>query len=552
MVVNSKSLAAGLSKTCAVLYAAALCGFAAAAQQPCISDARVAELKRQIESGSPQQADAALREEIVAIRSALTQRSLQRASAGGSRDRALGSTPDPKVDKLLDTAPQRVCEMLNSEAGWPTRELVGDDGASAFIGLVRNFLPVTLQQALAPVVSVGVERGSIARDGELAALIDRLRVAAGRPQIFGTQAEPRDGFLVLYPLVSDSRVDAWRRDHGLPPLAEYIRQLQRTFRMPVIRSRSAQADRPAAQTQQLPSAAAGSGLLPAGGIDGEGDVVRIESSLVSVDVTVAGPVSAELAREDFRIYEDGVEQEITSFGAADAPFDIVLLLDLSGSTADQLGLIKKTTRRFIEMKRAVDRVAIVTFTGRQTVVSPLESDRKKLLDSLDKIKDSGSSRVWDAMNFAIELLERGSTTGRRKALVAMTDGADNSLLYEPGFGSDILFADLVEAVRHSSVAIFPIYLDTEGPGELSTRVYGDARRTLRLLADESGGTYHTAKNLGQLRQVYERVLGDVGRTYSLVYQPTNPRRDGTWRTITVELPARPGLRVRARRGYYAK
>jgi VWFA-related protein len=80
----------------------------------------------------------------------------------------------------------------------------------------------------------------------------------------------------------------------------------------------------------------------------------------------------------------------------------------------------------------------------------------------------------------------------------------------------------------------------------------DARRTMQLLADESGGTFYTTANLDSLNEVYERVLEDVGRVYSLGYQPKNDKRDGTWRSIRVEIPDHPELKVRSRSGYYAR
>ena len=101
---------------------------------------------------------------------------------------------------------------------------------------MRNVLPTDLQRQFVPVITVGVERGEIDKGAELAALIDRLRIVAGQPQLFGTQSAIKDGFLVLFPLVSEQRVDAWRKDYNMGPLDDYIRSLQTTYRMVVIRS----------------------------------------------------------------------------------------------------------------------------------------------------------------------------------------------------------------------------------------------------------------------------------------------------------------------------
>jgi VWFA-related protein len=281
------------------------------------------------------------------------------------------------------------------------------------------------------------------------------------------------------------------------------------------------------------------------------EIVKIESSLIFVNAVVFSTTNEILSKEDFRVLEDGNLQEIEYFKASNAPSDLILLLDLSGSTADQLGLINKTTKRFIEMKRDVDRVSIITFGENQTIVSPLETDSSRLLNSVANIRGEGSSKVWDALKFALGPIAN-ETGERRKAVVFMTDGADNALLFQPGYGSSILFSEIVEQVRNSEIAVFPIYLDTEGPDRTSAKVYADGRRTLKLIADESGGNYYAAKKISDLSRVYERVLIDIGRSYTIGYSSTNPKRDSTWRAIQVGLPGKPGIKVKARLGYYAR
>ena len=208
-------------------------------------------------------------------------------------------------------------------------------------------------------------------------------------------------------------------------------------------------------------------------------MVKVDTSIVTIDATVSGTTVPTLGKADFKIYEDGQEQEITVFDASDSPFDIVLLLDLSGSTSDKIGLIKKTTKHFIETKRDADRVAIVTFNSGQNVVSPLQADKTKLLNDISHIKGNGASQVWDSEKFAIDLIKRDSPAGRRKAIVVMTDGIDNDLYYALGPGSSILFADLIEDIRNNQVSIFPIYLNPSGADLENGQVAQDARRTMQ-------------------------------------------------------------------------
>lgn len=525
--------------------AALLCvlTFAGVAQEPCsISTERIKALQSGIGSLRDPQANTELSTEILEMHSAQV---AQAKISNGSGSPA--PIPDTKIAEMVKRAPERVCAILNKQP-WPAKSVVGIEGSAAWISLIRSYLPFQTQLSLVPVISAGVDKNEIDKNEDLAFLIDRLRLRSRLPQLFGTQATEDKGFLVLFPLQSEEKVDQWRAEYKLPPLKDYIRALQLTYRKQLIRSTEKVArvavpgDKSASQSP--------ADLLATGAEDGE--VVKVQTSLVTIDATVYGDGKTRLDKKDFKVYENGQPQEVTVFGDPESPFDIVLLLDLSGSTEKQVGLIKKTTKRFVEMKREGDRVAIVSFAGEQHVVSPLESDKVKLLDSIGKMKDGGDSHIWDAEKFALNMLKRDSPADRRKAIVAMTDGADNALTYMPDFGSETLFADLVEEVRNSSVAIFPIYLDTQGPGSDSVSIYADARRTLQLLANESGGNYYTADEISDLNEVYGRVLQDMGRVYSLGYEPKDTRRDGMWRNIRVEVLGHPEIKLRARPGYYAK
>src|SRR5437867_2721732 len=120
------------------------------------------------------------------------------------------------------------------------------------------------------------------------------------------------------------------------------------------------------------------------------ETIRVDSDLVDLQVSVLSrgftqPPPA-LQQKDFSVIEDGTPQEIAFFAAADTPFDLVLLLDLSGSTANKLKLIRQSTRRFVEAARPTDRIAIITFTDAVEIVSPLTSDRRELRQAIKAIE----------------------------------------------------------------------------------------------------------------------------------------------------------------------
>jgi VWFA-related protein len=290
-----------------------------------------------------------------------------------------------------------------------------------------------------------------------------------------------------------------------------------------------------------------------------GDVIKTETNLVSLNVSVFNSKSkmfvGSLTKEDFRVLENNQEQTVTYFASTEVPFDLVLLVDLSGSTADKRDLIKKSTLRFIEAARPADRLAIVTFSDSPTVISPLTLDRAQLAASVPKMEGVGGSNVWDAVKFALDNVVGPKSLERRRAVVLMSDGADGALS-RLGLvhGSATTFAELLEQVRQTDTLIVPIYLDTEVDygNPYMKEEYENARRTLNLLADESGGTYYRARKLSDLNGVYEQVINDLGKVYSLGYKPTNSTRDRSWRWVQVSIANRPDLVARTRPGYYAQ
>lgn len=445
-----------------------------------------------------------------------------------------------------------LCPIVK-EYGWPTTAVVGKDGVAAALLLLKNSSSFALQADLLPVIVAAVKIGEIPK-AVFAGYFDRLRVSAGLKQLFGTQATISGGFLVLYPIETEKYVDARRAQYDLPPLADYLRVLERSYGMVMVKS-------PGSLTSSLPekSRSAIAWTAPAALLDGqaveEDEVIRFDTDLVSLNVSVfnqtnKAPVS-RLEQKDFTVTEDGHDETITFFGTTDVPFDLVLLIDLSGSTANKRDLIRKATQRFIEAARPSDRVAIVTFSDDVQIVSPLTVDHAKLLEDIRKIEGSGSSNVWAALKFTLDKVVGPKTLERRRAVVFITDGIDNSLAPIVETTSSVSFADLLETVRESDTLIIPIYLEPSD-GNVYLRMLENARKTLALLAEESGGLFYKARRIGDLNGVYDQVIEDLGQVYSLGYRPTNDKRDGSWRTVKIQISNRPELVTHARPGYYAK
>lgn len=526
-------------------FASMMAASYASAQEKCLEPGKLDLLKRQIAEASTAPENANLKSELVKLAQDLS----AAATKARLNDRE-GEAAKLEWAKLGKMNSERVCSILNS-TGWPKRASIGLEGTDAFLYLLAKSVPVKMQVELYPLVADAYSKGEVAGGEVLASYIDRLRLALGRKQLYGSQVTISDGFLVMAPIERAGEVDKRRAEFRLQPLRSYERFLEISYRMPLIRS---------VMEPVSPKGASGStktSLTTIAGISEteEEPLVNIDTAFVTLDVVIPDTVEANAAaleKGDFKVYENDKPVEIESFAKAETPFDIVLLLDLSGSTANQLGLIRKTTKRFVEMKRPNDRVAVVAFHDTQTVVSELEADKEVLLKRIKDIDGHGASRIWDALKFGLDMLEQKSEKGRRKAIVLMSDGADNSLTYYSRIGSRIGFADLVETVQRSSTAIFPIYLDTEGPDPQSKKVYADARLTLNYLADQSAGNMYYAKKIDDLSTVYDRVLKDVGTVYSLGFSPDDETSASKWRTLRVEISSRPGLKIKHRPGYFVK
>lgn len=447
----------------------------------------------------------------------------------------------------------RLCEILK-EFDWPSAALVGKDGVAAVFYLIRNSRQLDLQVALLPAVIAAVKQGE-GEKRQVADLVDRMRVDSGMKQLFGTQVRVANGFLVLAPIEDEAHVDDRRKQFGMSPLAEHLRELEREYRTPLLRAMMPSQPITTPLKRTLDRTLANE--LDAPVID-EDDVVRVDTNLVSLNVSVFNTklksFVGALEQKDFKVFENGHEESISYFAATDVPFDLVLLIDLSGSTADKRDLIRKSTRRFIEAARPSDRLGIVAFADTTEVISPLTTDRAMLIERASRIQGYGGTRLWDALKFTLDQVIGPKTIGRRRAIVLMTDGVDNAL-GGGGSGSEISFADLLEAVRKRDELIIPVYIDTESDRDFVNsfyqRIYENARKTLALLAQESGGLYYTARKIEDLNGVYDQVINDLGKVYSLGYKPANEKRDGSWRRVQIQMTNRPDLSARSRPGYYA-
>ena len=293
----------------------------------------------------------------------------------------------------------------------------------------------------------------------------------------------------------------------------------------------------------------------------EGDIVRVDTELVTLNVSVIDRGTNRglkgLLQSDFKLFEDGAGQEISNFESANAPFNLVLLIDLSLSTQDKLTLIREAALRFVDSARPADRIGIVTFTHEPVIVSRLTSDRAALRERINAIeKPKGSTNVYDSVAFVMDEVFKEAKDSRRNAIVLMSDGLDSTMENVPGPGSTISHDELLSRVREFDGVLYSLWLNVEteysslSPLDIQPETYDLAHDRMEQLAEAGGGLFYEVEKLEDLSDAYERVVADLGTVYSLSYRPTNRLRDGKWRAIRVAV-ARPNAVARGKRGYYA-
>lgn len=287
---------------------------------------------------------------------------------------------------------------------------------------------------------------------------------------------------------------------------------------------------------------------PPRGERGDEPVFSSDVRLVTLSIPVydrQGHPVPGLAPGDFEVLEDGAPQKVAFARSEEAPFNLVLLLDLSKSTVNSRALMMRAARNFVEITRPHDRIAIYALANTVFhVVSPLTTDRKRVLELTESIPDiTGGTPLYDALvlSCAQESLYR---LPDRSAIIVLSDGMDNQF-EAPGRGSKVSFARLREAVAEWPVMIYSIFLPYESPVRQKP-----ARKRMEQLAEASGGRLFEASSIQKLEPVYARVADELRSVYAIGYYPRNQDFNGGWRGIRVRMK-RPGLVARTRRGYYA-
>jgi Ca-activated chloride channel homolog len=277
----------------------------------------------------------------------------------------------------------------------------------------------------------------------------------------------------------------------------------------------------------------------------KGQPIRTETQMTLVGASVTDPLGrlvTGLEQENFRVFEDGVEQEIVRFSSEDVPVSIGVIFDMSGSMADKIDKSRQAAVQFFRTANPQDEFFLVNFNDRAQLISPFTGSVDDLQDRLMYTGAHGLTALFDGVYLGLSQMRGAHNT--KKALLILSDGGDNHSRYSE--------TEVRKFVREADVQIYAIGLfepdggptpeEREGPGLL-----GD-------MTVMTGGRTFVVKNVNELPDIATKISMELRNQYVIGYRPSQRTHDGKWRKIKVRLnPPKglPPLTVAAKSGYFA-
>ncbi len=269
------------------------------------------------------------------------------------------------------------------------------------------------------------------------------------------------------------------------------------------------------------------------------DVISVDSSIVVLNASItdqSGKAVGGLGQKLFRVFEEGVEQEITAFSAEETPFAVVILLDTSGSMEQRVSLARSAALQFLNGLRIDDNAAIYAFDTEVKLVRDFSNSRD-LGDLFYDLKAEGMTVLNDAIFTAAQAL--GKRPEKRRAIVVLSDGADTMSKRN---------AD--KALQAASAVNATIYTVDMSSVTDNSRERLQNQGVLKNFAEKTGGRFVSTPGGVAMRDTFKRIVEELGSQYTLAFQPANLKKDGKWRSLELRV-ARPNLTIRTRKGYRA-
>lgn len=268
------------------------------------------------------------------------------------------------------------------------------------------------------------------------------------------------------------------------------------------------------------------------------EVITVDSSVVILNASITdakGNAVTNIKQTQFKIFEDGTEQEISVFKAQETPFAAVILLDTSGSMEGRVSLARSAVITFLDGLRSEDNVSIYNFDSKVSLVQDF-SNSINFPDKFYELKADGWTVLNDAIFEAAQAL--GKRSEKRRAIIVLSDGADT----KSRRSSD-------KALKAALAVNAVIYTVDVAAVNASDRL--QSQNALKNFAEKTGGLFVPAPGGVAMREAFKSIVSELGVQYTLGYNPINTKKDGKWRNIELKV-SRPNLKIRTRKGYNAE
>ncbi|MGA9630290.1 MAG: VWA domain-containing protein [Candidatus Acidiferrales bacterium] len=280
-----------------------------------------------------------------------------------------------------------------------------------------------------------------------------------------------------------------------------------------------------------------------------GHALKSDVDLVVLHVTVTdqkGEFVENLSRNEFEVFEDKIQQNISMFSRDDVPVTMGLVIDNSGSMREKRAQVNAAALTFVQTSNPQDEAFVVNFNDEYYLDTDgdFTSDQRNLQDALARIDTRGSTALYDAVIGSLNHLKKGHKD--KRVLLLVTDGDDDA--------SRMTFEDAIKAAEESNATIYTIGVFSQDDLKNDKKMVRHSRKVLTDLAEATGGEAYFPANLDDVTPICEQVAHEIRNQYTIGYYPTDSARDGTFRSVQVRVFPPKGLgkiMVRTRTGYYA-
>jgi Ca-activated chloride channel family protein len=271
--------------------------------------------------------------------------------------------------------------------------------------------------------------------------------------------------------------------------------------------------------------------------------------LVSLNVIVTDVKDkfvSGLQQNNFTVFEDGIQQEVSFFAAANVPLDLAILLDTSSSMSDKMTTVQEAAIGFASHLREGDRLSVIGINDSARTLHPLDGDVKGACAAIRRATAGGGTALYNALYTTIKQMQKVHAADdgdiRRQAIAVLTDGDDTTSL--------VSFDDVLALAKQAGIAIYTIALKSPYPAiTLTTQKYfSESEFAMKSLALETGARAFFPADISQLAGVYGMITDELSNQYAIGYTSSNAKQDGTFRRVLVRVDE-PNVRTRTRSGY---